>query len=528
MTGELPYGPRTLTHRAALALTGMAPRLVTRPAGRPRTVARPTDAVVIGGGPAGLAASTVLAERGVRVTLLEADDRLGGRVRSWPMTLPDGTPQVLEHGFHGYFRHYYTLRALLRRIDPGLSFLTRSDSYPVISRRWPTEDFGRLPRLPLLNLAALSARSPSLSLRGVRPADLMNLLPLLGFDPVTTYRDLDDTPAAELIASVGYPERTQVMLMRSFTRSFFDDDRELSAAEMIMMFHAYFLANPEGLPFDVLDGDPTTTLWNPLADRLGALGAEVRTGAPVRSVEPAPAGGWTVTGADGDRLTARHLVLATDLPAAQRLIGASPALAARAPALTERVAALPVAPPYTVARLWMDRDCAPERSPVSMVTGEEELDMLVLYHRFHEPSRAWARRTGGAVLELQALACSPATTAEETLRTLLAELAVLWPETAAMRPVHTELRKEARASGHRVGSNRDRPGVRTDARGLRLAGDWVRLPFPAGLMERAAASGVLAANDVLAEEDREPEPVWSVPVRSPLARWTRGGARRAH
>jgi carotenoid phi-ring synthase / carotenoid chi-ring synthase len=508
---------RSLPLRAAQRLTGMAPALVTSPAGLPHTVREPATAVVVGGGVAGLSAAVVLAERGLAVTLVEADDHLGGRVRSWPVRLPDGTPQTAEHGFHGWFRHYYTLRALLRRLDPELSFLTGSDGYPVISRRWPAEDFGGLPRLPLLNLAVLAMRSPSLSTREMRAVQPSAVLPLLGFDPVTTYARYDDVSAADFMAAVGYPERAHVMLLQSFTRSFFDDDRELSAAEMLMMFHAYFFANPEGLTFDILDGDPTPTLWDPLAQYVAKRGGTVRTGTRARTVEPADGGEWTVVLDGGERVTARHVVLAADLPAVQALLAGSPALAGRAPRLARSVAALPVAPPYAVARLWTDRDCAPERAATSMVTGEEALDLVVLHHRFHDRSRRWARRTGGAVLELQGLACSRGAEPEELLAAMRRELAVLWPETAAMRAVHTELRVESKASSHALGSHRHRPGVRTDARGVRVAGDWVRTPFPAGLMERAAATGVLAANDVLAEEGAEAEPIWSVPPRSPLA-----------
>ncbi len=35
---------------------------------------------------------------------------------------------------------------------------------------------------------------------------------------------------------------------------------------------------------------------------------------------------------------------------------------------------------------------------------------------------------------------------------------------------------------------------------LVLAGDWVKMPFPCGLMERAVSSGLLAANAILHQE----------------------------
>ena len=122
-------GSPSLTSRAAPLR--MRPRVVVAPDPRlPRTVPDGTEAVVVGGGIAGVSAAVVLAERGVAVTLLEAAPTLGGRLGAWPHTLPDGTDQVVEHGFHAFFRHYYTWRAILRRIDPELGV-------PAAGRRLP-------------------------------------------------------------------------------------------------------------------------------------------------------------------------------------------------------------------------------------------------------------------------------------------------------------------------------------------------------------------------------------------------------
>ena len=79
---------------------------------------------MVGGGIAGLAAATGLAERGVAVTLVEAAPTLGGRVRAWPIAV-DGGPTTMSRGFHAFFRQYYNLRALMRRADeiyPGWDF----------------------------------------------------------------------------------------------------------------------------------------------------------------------------------------------------------------------------------------------------------------------------------------------------------------------------------------------------------------------------------------------------------------------
>ena len=122
---------------------------------------------MIGGGIAGLSAATVLAEHGAHVHVLEREATWGGRARSWE--LPGG--RTMSRGFHAFFRQYYTLRDVLRRIDPELSFLRDVGGYPVESREWESEDFTDLPTTPLANLAALVWKSPSFRLRDLRKVD---------------------------------------------------------------------------------------------------------------------------------------------------------------------------------------------------------------------------------------------------------------------------------------------------------------------------------------------------------------------
>ncbi|MET0191627.1 MAG: FAD-dependent oxidoreductase, partial [Pseudonocardia sediminis] len=55
-------------------------RLVTADPTLPHRVPGGTEAVVVGAGVAGVSAALVLAERGVRVRLVEAADTLGGRL----------------------------------------------------------------------------------------------------------------------------------------------------------------------------------------------------------------------------------------------------------------------------------------------------------------------------------------------------------------------------------------------------------------------------------------------------------------
>ncbi len=66
------------------------------------------SAIVIGGGIAGLTAAWKLAERGVEVTLLEAETEPGGMARAF-----DVGGHTVEHGSHAFFGYYRTVTGLL-------------------------------------------------------------------------------------------------------------------------------------------------------------------------------------------------------------------------------------------------------------------------------------------------------------------------------------------------------------------------------------------------------------------------------
>jgi len=476
---------------------------------------------VAGGGIAGACAALVLAERGIPVVICEAADRLGGRLGARPHVLPDGTAQWVDHGFHGFFRQYYNWRQVLRRISPGPGPLLHPlGSYPVISATWPEEEFDRLPPAPPLSILALALRSPSLRVRDLVRADHSAGLSLLGFDADQTYAHLDKISADQLLSALRLPERARVMLFNVFAHSFFNDAASMSAADLVAMFHFYFLANPEGLGMDAPHADYETAIWAPLRRYLEDRGARIRTATPVTVLDRDSAGPWHVRTAGGDTLTADEVVLAADAGAASRILAASP----RATAGDQRLAAVAArprtGPPYAVARYWLDGDVRPERAQFTSIADPGVLDSVTLYHRFEAGARRWHERTGGAVIELHAYACEAGVSAADLGATMLAELDCLWPETGRLRQVDQYCQVGTDAAGFPVGGHATTPGVRTAVPGLTLAGDWVRTPFPSALMERAAATGISAANAILAAHGHSTEPVWSVPPRGMLAgRW---------
>lgn len=503
-------------------MAGMHPQLATAPSGpRGAVAAGLRNVVVAGGGIAGVSAAVVLAERGIPVVLCEAADRLGGRLGAHPHTLPDGTVQWVDHGFHGFFRQYYNWRHILRRISTGpVPLLYPLGSYPVISARWPDEEFDRLPPTPPVSILALALRSPSLRLRDLMRADHAAGLSLLGFDAEQTYAHLDQVSAEQLLAALRLPERARVMLFNVFAHSFFNEATAMSAAELVAMFHFYFLANPEGLGMDAPHADYQSAIWAPLRRYLEQRGAQIETGTSVTKLDRDPAGYWRVHTGTGATLTADEVVLATQAGTAARILGASACATSSDPRLAAVAAQPRTGPPYAVARYWLDGDVGPARAQFTSIAGPEVLDSVTLYHRFEAGARHWHERTGGSVAELHAYACPSGVAATELGAAMRAELGRLWPETRGLKPVDECCHVGTDAAGFPVGGHATTPGVRTAVPGLTLAGDWVATPFPCALMERAAATGIRAANYILAARGYRTEPVWSVPPRGILAgRW---------
>jgi isorenieratene synthase len=497
----------------------MYPRVSGPLPGRPLAPGPAPGVLVIGGGIAGVSAAVVLAERGIRVVLCEAADQLGGRLDARPHTLPDGTVQWVDHGFHGFFRQYYNWRRILSRISTAATPLLQPlGSYPVVSTTWAAEDFDRLPPAPPLSLLALTLRSPSLRLRELARADLGLGLALLRYDPERTYARLDQISAADFLAALRLPTRARDMLFNVFAHSFFNDASSMSAGDLVAMFHFFFLGNPEGLGMDAPRADYEHAIWTPLRRYLEMRGAQIRAGTPVASIDREPAGRWQVRTAAGDLVAADAVILATDAGAAARILTASSRAASGDPRLSAVAAAPRTGPPYAVARYWLDGDVGRARAQFTSIADPGLLDSVTLYHRLEAAARQWHEKTGGAVVELHAYACPSGISAAGLGAEMLAELRVLWPETARLTPVDQYCHVGHDAAGFPVGGHATTPGVRTEVPGLTLAGDCVAAPIPCALMERAAATGIMAANTVLAARGHATEPVWSVPPRGMLAR----------
>ncbi|MGA7935021.1 MAG: FAD-dependent oxidoreductase [Kovacikia sp.] len=211
-----------------------------------------------------------------------------------------------------------------------------------------------------------------------------------------------------------------------------------------------------------------------------------------------------------ETLTADYYVLAADVPGMQRLFtGMTGGVHSQ---VKHQVEQLAIADPFAVCRFWFDRDFPWDQSWFTSLSGYRLTDSITLYHKIQDDYIAWAEKTGGSVVELHAYCYKEKEfpNQEALLTTFEQELYEIVPELKPATILHRELVNQKNFSGYPPGSYADRPETQTPVTNLLFAGDWVKMPFPCGLMERAVSSGLLASNAILQQEGLHRRPLLTV------------------
>lgn len=209
-------------------------------------------------------------------------------------------------------------------------------------------------------------------------------------------------------------------------------------------------------------------------------------------------------------IQADYYVFATDVPGVRHLFTRmSGEVDAQ---LEQQVQQLAIADPFAVCRFWFDRDFDWQHSDFTSLSGYRLTDSITLYHRIQDQFIAWAQRTGGSVVELHAYCYKEKEfpTQADLLATFEQELYEIVPSLEQATLLHRELVNQKNFSGYPPNSYANRPATATPVSNLLFAGDWVKMPFPCGLMERAVSSGLLAANEVLQREGLQRRAIFSV------------------
>lgn len=211
-------------------------------------------------------------------------------------------------------------------------------------------------------------------------------------------------------------------------------------------------------------------------------------------------------------IEADYFVLATDIVGTKHLFNLMAGDTDCYPDTKAQIDSLALADPFAVGRFWLDKDFEWQHSNFASLSGYRLTDSITLYHRIQTEYKAWAQKTGGSVVELHAYCYKEKEfpTQEAILNTFREELIEIVPELADATILHQQLVNQKNFSGYPPNSFKMRPSTESQISNLMFAGDWVKMPFPCGLMERAISSGLLSANAILHRESLQRRELLSV------------------
>ncbi|WP_079122704.1 hydroxysqualene dehydroxylase HpnE [Streptomyces abyssalis] len=448
---------------------------------------RSRDAVVIGGGIAGVTAALRLADAGVHTTLLESRPRLGGLAFSFRRDSPAGGLTV-DNGQHVHLRCCDAYTWFLRRIGgEGLAPLQRRLDVPVLDVAPARPRLSRLRRnsLPVpLHLAAGMANYRHLSPveRGLAARAALALQRLDPADPA-----LDDVDFATWLHAQGQSGRAIRALWDLVgTATLNARAPHASLGLAVKVFRTGLLSAPGAADIGI-SRVPLGHLHDTLArEALRTAGVRTLTQARARALTAAPGGGWNISAEHGQGTTEEHRADAVVLAVPQREAhGLLPEGALPAPGRLLEIGTAPI------LNLHVVYDRRVLRRPFFAALGT--------------PVQWVFDRSGPSGLGRgQYLAVSQSAAHGEIDRPVpelreryLPELERLLPAARTARVVDFFVTRERTATfDPRPGVGRLRPSTRTAAPGVCLAGAWTDTGWPA-TMEGAVRSGATAAREAL-------------------------------
>ncbi len=475
------------------------------PSAPPKLLSGTKSVLVVGGGIAGLSAALELAERGFRVTVCEADSVLGGRLATRTVSNAAGTFAV-EHGLHMWFDNYHVFADIRKRLGVE-SFFREYNKIHFVFRDYKPEVLESSPPIYPVNLANLLVRSPNLNVLDALP-QLRSMVDVMFFNYDKLWDKFDTLTFGEWVKRTGVSKKFYDILLEPAASVTLNDPMRISAAEMILYMHYYFIGQPRAMNRTIATTDHGTCVINPWAERLTSLGVRIKTGRPVGGLRLEQG---RVVGEVGDSERYDYVVLATDVPGSRMvswLSRATDGVGQKAvEALAGRINQMDVAPAYRVLRVWFDRQLDASRPDVLETPQHRPINLVAQFHQLEDESRDWANRTGGAVLEFHLYANAmwnqiPDRDVWSAIRPVALEL---FPELAEAKVIATHVNAFENFTSFEVGQASLRPTTDYPSTvgipNLFLAGDWIRTAYPAALMERAVATGREAANHILLAEN---------------------------
>jgi len=478
------------------------------------------DVIIIGGGVAGLSVALHLAERGLKPLVLEADERVGGRLSGKEDILVNDYCFPNEHGVHGIWSSYVNLKSMLRRhkiIDQLIpareeQWIYRSGNF---IGRAPIGSVIRNSKLPApLHYIQLFALPQFLWMLSIHDwASIFRvwstLLMSIGVDPFVEDQPLAGLTFGKSLERWGPAFRA---LFSGLTRNGLSTNPEhVPLAGFLAFLRFYTVMRRDAWRFEYLPtggGD----VCEKLSVKVKELGGGIKLKSRVKRVEKN--GDWIVHyEQDGvqESLKSRFVILASDSPAAESIIRNS---------FKANGLFFPHGLAHAVTRLWFDKQ--PRKHPeAGIFSGDFIMHNFFWLDKIYEPYRKWQAETGGSCIEIHVYGPKEVLKQTDTilLTNVLTDFYRAFPELKGhlIKP-HLQ-RNAATHTLPALGERGTHLGIETPWENFFCAGDWVWLQTPAFFLERACVTGIEAANRVLSLCEKEEFEIQNYPPPEPLAAW---------
>ena len=471
------------------------PDAPTRLSGRQKSI------LVIGGGIAGLTSAYELMKRGYKVHLRESSSLFGGRLHTRTERLSSGQFEV-EHGLHMWFYQYYNFKRIISELNLTSNFRPFNEVYFHFKDYLPetVRSVGPYPA----NLISMIKDSPNLTL--LNAIQTWRALPdIMFYNHAKTPQKLDSLAFPDWAKQTSVDKKFYDIIMYPAANVTLNSPQTMSAAEVALMTHFYFMSHPKAFHRSIARYDHGTAIINPWVAKIRSLGGELDLNSPVKQLD------FMEEGVNADGRIYDRVIVTADIPGTKKILqSATTSVSNLSDPLNEikdSISHLKAAPPYHILRIWFDAPIGTSRPDVQSVIETPQsrpINLIAFLHKIEEESRRWADSTNGSVVEFhlyttpQFVGKSP----DEIWGLIKSEAEAILPELKGANALDFSLGAYSNFTSFDAGQLSFRPtaysAIKRGVKSLLFAGDWVDYQdFPNSLMERAVTTGLDAVNSIL-------------------------------